>query len=98
MEAKNTPYLKAVENVIASMWTRLGDSALNLESLAKIALYSPFHFDRIFRSITGIPPRQYLAALRLEQAKEYLLTTDLPITEIGQRVGYSSFGTFSTRF
>jgi AraC family transcriptional regulator len=97
-EKKQTSYRQMVAQVIKTMWSKLDDPALTLESLAKVAMYSPFHFDRIFSAVTGIPPRQFLAAIRLEQAKEYLLTTDLPITEIGQRIGYSSFGTFSTRF
>lgn len=97
-EKTQTSHLQMVEHVIKTMWRKLDDSQLTLQLLAKVAMYSPFHFDRIFRSITGVPPRQFLAAIRLEQAKDYLLTTDLPITEIGQRIGYSSFGTFSTRF
>ncbi|MEJ8547038.1 helix-turn-helix transcriptional regulator [Brevibacillus borstelensis] len=89
---------ETVTRVIGAMHDQMGDSSTTLNKLAKIAMYSPFHFDRMFRSVTGVPPRQFLAALRLDRAKEYLATSDLPITEIGQRVGYSSFGTFSTRF
>ncbi|HZG14366.1 MAG TPA: helix-turn-helix transcriptional regulator [Candidatus Bathyarchaeia archaeon] len=97
-EYQKPKYEKEIAAVIHEMWTKLGDSTLSLTYLAKIAQYSPFHFDRIFRSLTGIPPRQFLSAIRMEQAKEYLMTTDLPVTEISLRVGYSSFGTFSTRF
>jgi AraC family transcriptional regulator len=97
-EKTDEAHRRIVTQVIQTMWDRLADPALTLETLARLAMYSPFHFDRIFRSVTGVPPRQFLAAMRLERAKEYLVTTELPITEIGLRVGYSSCGTFSTRF
>lgn len=94
----NESHTETVTQVIGAMQNQMDDSSTTLNKLAKIAMYSPFHFDRMFRSVTGVPPRQFLAALRIDRAKEYLATSDLPITEIGQRVGYSSFGTFSTRF
>ena len=36
--------------------------------------------------------------MRIEEAKRLLTTTTLPVTEISHRVGYSSVGSFSTRF
>ena len=71
---------------------------LSLDEMADIALMSPYHFNRIFRQLTGIPPSQFLSALRLEKAKGLLLTTDLSVAEIGFEVGYKSSGTFTTRF
>ncbi len=74
------------------------DSPLPLQEMAEIAGLSPFHFARVFRGLTGIPPGQFLSALRLERAKELLLTTDLSVTDICFEVGYDSLGTFTTRF
>lgn len=75
----------------------LGDP-LTLDDLAAAAMFSKFHFSRIFLAGTGVSPGRFLAALRLQRAKELLLTTDLNVVDIGMRVGYSSVGTFSTRF
>lgn len=86
-----------VERALATMRGPL-DRPLPLATLAEIAGLSPFHFARTFRQATGIPPGQFLAALRLEQAKRLLLTTDLTVTEICFAVGYDSIGTFTTRF
>lgn len=72
--------------------------ALTLSEIAESVRLSPFHFNRIFRSITGIPPSMYLAALRIEHAKKLLLTTSLNVTGICFDVGYNSLGTFTTRF
>lgn len=86
-----------VARALAAMQGPL-DRPLPLATLAEIAGLSPFHFARTFRQATGSPPGQFLAALRLEQAKRLLLTTDLPVTEICFAVGYDSLGTFTTRF
>ncbi len=63
---------------------------LSLDELAAEAQLSPFHFARMFKQSVGVPPRVYLTRLRMERACELLETTDLPVTEIAQEVGYSS--------
>jgi AraC-like DNA-binding protein len=68
------------------------------DSLAEVASFSPYHFNRIFRRAIGVPPAQYLSALRIEKAKRLLLTTDASVTDICYSVGYNSLGTFITRF
>lgn len=87
----------AVERVIRAMYERL-DEPLSLKDMADVAMLSPYHLNRIFRNITGIPPRRFLAALRIEAAKRLLLTTDLSVTEVCFEVGYNSQGTFTTLF
>ena len=90
-------HYQAVERVILAMRERLEES-LTLDDLAEIAIISPYYFDRIFRQITGIPPCQFLAVLRMEAAKRLLLTSSLSVTDICFEVGYNSLGTFITRF
>ncbi len=88
---------RVVERVILKMREQL-DEPFSLQEMAKIAYLSPFHFNRVFRQITGIPPTQFLYALRLEAAKRLLLTTHLRVTDVCFEVGYNSLGTFSRRF
>ena len=90
-------HYEAVERVIRMMHERL-DEPLCLQEMSRIAYISPFHFNRIFRQITGIPPNQYFYALRLERAKRLLLTTDTSVTDVCFDVGYNSLGTFVRRF
>jgi AraC-like DNA-binding protein len=71
---------------------------LSLQHMAEIAAFSPYHFDRVFRQVTGIPPGRFLTALRMQAAKRLLLTTQLTVTEICFEVGYHSPGTFSAHF
>src|SRR5690606_5596673 len=71
------------------MRARLSED-LGLDELAAEARLSPFHFSRMFKQSTGMPPRVYLTRLRVERACELLEMTDLPVTDIALEVGYSS--------
>ena len=88
---------RAVERVIQAVSERL-DESYSLSDLAAIAYLSPYHFHRVFRHATGVPPGRFLAALRMEAAKRLLLTSDLSVTETCFAVGYHSLGTFTSQF
>lgn len=88
---------KAVERVVLKMRDRLGEP-FSLSEMAEIAIMSPYHFNRVFHDIVGIPPRLFLGALRLEAAKRLLLTTTLNVVDVCCEVGYDSLGTFTSRF
>lgn len=66
--------------------------------MAEIASMSVYHFARVFREQTGLPPATYLAALRLSEAKRLLIETSLSVADICSKVGYNSIGTFTSRF
>src|SRR6476660_4196704 len=87
----------AVEQVVRWMREHL-DQEISMEEMAEGAGVSPFHFLRTFRRFTGVTPALFLSALRLEEAKRLLLTTERSVTDICFDVGYSSVGTFTTRF
>ncbi len=95
--ATTVAHREAVERVIRMMHDRL-DEPLTLQEMSKKAYISPYHFNRIFRQITGIPPNQFFYALRLETAKRLLLTTKTNVTDVCFDVGYNSLGTFIRRF
>lgn len=90
-------HYESVERVIAAMHSRI-DEPLSLGSMAKIAFASRYHFNRTFRKVTGVPPAQFLYALRLERAKRLLLQTQRKVIDICYEVGYNSVGTFTRRF
>ena len=89
--------LEAVDRAKQTMESPYGDE-LTVEELARSALFSRFHFSRMFQQVTGVSPGRYLSSLRLEEAKRLLRTTDMKIIDITYNVGYSSVGTFSSRF
>lgn len=71
---------------------------LNVEALARGAHMSAGHLSREFRRIYGESPYAYLMTRRIERAMTLLRRGDLSVTEICFAVGFSSLGTFSTRF
>ncbi|HEY7596969.1 MAG TPA: AraC family transcriptional regulator [Actinophytocola sp.] len=87
----------AVERVIRAMRENLGEQ-ITMDDMARTAMFSKFHFSRIFLRVTGISPGRFLSALRLQEAKHLLLTTSVAVADISHMVGYNSIGTFSSRF
>jgi transcriptional regulator GlxA family with amidase domain len=71
---------------------------LTVPELATRAGFSTAHFIRAFRAAFGVTPHRYLRDRRLERARELLATSALPITDVCDRVGFQSLGTFSYLF
>lgn len=88
---------RAVGRVIVAMRDNLGDQ-LTIDDMARTAMFSKFHFSRVFQRVTGVSPGRFLSAVRFQEAKELLVSTELTVTDICHRVGYTSVGTFSSRF
>ncbi len=87
----------AVERAIHTMTQDLA-SPHSTQSMAASVAMSPFYFIKVFKAVTGISPRLFLAAVRMERAKRALLASDASVTDICLDVGYSSLGTFSRIF
>ncbi len=88
---------RAVERVVQAL-RRNPASDFSLQDMAGLALMSRFHFNRVFRQLTGVPPGHFHSALRLQEAKRLLLSTDMSVLDICFAVGYQSPGTFNRRF
>ncbi|HEU5160888.1 MAG TPA: helix-turn-helix transcriptional regulator [Streptosporangiaceae bacterium] len=86
-----------IDEVIKDIYARFSEP-ITIDDMARVAIYSRFHFSRMFRSAVGVPPGQFLTAVRIHEAKRLLLSTSLTVKEITARVGYTSVGTFSARF
>src|SRR5699024_8930201 len=71
---------------------------LNVEALAREVGMSAGHLSRQFRAAYGEPPYSYLVARRVERAMTRLRRQELSVTDVCFTVGFSSLGTFSTRF
>lgn len=71
---------------------------LDVEAIARTVGMSAGHFSRRFRDAYGEPPYSYLMTRRIERAMVLLRRNELTVTEVCFAVGFSSLGTFSTRF
>jgi len=88
----------AITKVVDYIHDNLSDN-LSLQSLASVANYSPFHFQRLFLEQTGETPKQYIIRLRLEKIAHYLkVFPNLSISELAAESGFSSLSTFSRAF
>ncbi|HXC50582.1 MAG TPA: AraC family transcriptional regulator [Candidatus Limnocylindrales bacterium] len=71
---------------------------IDLETAAAGAELSPFHFLRLFSSVLGVTPHQYLVRSRLRRAARLLADEDRPITDIAYEVGFGDLSNFVRTF
>jgi AraC family transcriptional regulator len=75
------------------------DAEITLETLAAVAHLSPYHFARMFKHSTGLPPHQYVIARRIERAKQLLQgKDDLSLAQVAARSGFWDQGHFTRHF
>lgn len=74
------------------------DRSPSLEELADVAAFSPWHFHRAYRSLTGETPAETLARLRLSRAAAALIKSDAPMARIAVQAGYGSTAAFTRAF
>jgi AraC-like DNA-binding protein len=70
---------------------------IDLTNVSDEAYFSKFHFIRLFKSIYGKTPHQYLTKVRIERAQQ-LLQQKQAVREACFLVGYDSISSFSTLF
>ena len=69
-----------------------------VQALIKLSGLPARSFDRRFKSSTGMTPLDYVHALRLEEAKQMLETSELPIEAIASETGYEDTSFFGRLF
>ena len=70
----------------------------SMESLAQLCSMSSTHFRRTFSSVMNTSPLEYLIKFRIEKASLFLQTTDMPILNISEEVGFHSLSSFNRHF
>ncbi|WP_437898242.1 cupin domain-containing protein [Sorangium sp. So ce124] len=89
-DARLAPAIRHMHGQLSRSWT--------MAELAKTAALSRSTFFERFTRTVGLPPMEYLLALRMAVARDLLRRHDLGIAEVAERVGYGSASTFSTAF
>jgi len=72
--------------------------SFKLEDAAAEACMSQYHFARQFKEAFGQTPMQYLANVRMTEARRLLVNTDMSVAEVSCHLGYSSPEHFSRQF
>lgn len=89
------------DKVVAAAQAFLADHYADPHPVADIALRSGLPertLLRRFRAATGMAPRDYVCAVRIEEAKQMLETTPLPVDAVGEAVGYAEPASFRSAF
>src|SRR5262245_7263165 len=87
---------RAVE---AALWIEAhAPRPIDLESTARAVGLSAFHFLRIFGSVFGVTPHQFLVRARLRQAARLLADETRLITDVALEVGFSDLSNFVRTF
>lgn len=91
-------YLQRINAVIDHVRKNLNDD-LSLDVLSRVAGFSPFHFHRLFKSITDETINEMVVRLRLERAVSLLRATpELSVTAAAFECGFKSVPVFSRLF
>ncbi len=86
--------LRAVEEYIHAHL----DQNIALADLADVAHLSEFHYARLFKQTTGLPPHQFLIRLRVERAKRLIAAGRLSLAQIAIDVGFSDQSQLNRHF
>jgi len=71
---------------------------LRLAELSALVHMSPYHFARLFKRSTGVPPHRFLVRCRMDEARALLEARAVPIAEIARLVGFRTPSHFTTTF
>jgi AraC family transcriptional regulator len=63
---------------------------LSLEALAQQAGFSPYHFARLFRQMTGESPHHFVLRQRVERAQQLLKETNAPLAQVAIESGFAN--------
>lgn len=90
--------LRLLQKIIRYIRENYQDPDFSLQSIADSLQMSPAYLSQYFKKNTEQTISEYVTRLRMEKAKELLLTTDMGVNEIAYEVGYYSVPSFIRKF
>ncbi len=96
-QSRRQTMLADFQNVLTFLEEHYGES-ISMTDAAEMMGFSPSHFSRMFKQLTGTGFVRYLNLIRISQAAELLLTTDAKISDIALRCGFENIRTFNRVF
>ncbi|MCE0497833.1 MAG: AraC family transcriptional regulator [Methylacidiphilales bacterium] len=97
LSATQAEYHRRMRKIVSELLENCGDAA-SVAELARRTGYSPVHFSRVFKKVTGSLPREFIIQARLARARQLLRESSLSIGEIAGALGYSDVYFFSRQF
>ncbi len=74
------------------------DSEMDMQTLAELSAFSPFHLHRIVRGYLGQPIGAFITRTRVETAAKLLRYSDMAVSDIAYRVGYGTPSSLTKAF
>jgi AraC-like DNA-binding protein len=84
---------RAIEHIQQNL-----DKDLTLAELAGLVYMSPYHFARLFKRSTGVPPHRFVVRQRIARARAILATQEPSVAQISRMVGFRTPSHFTTVF
>lgn len=97
-EISKQEYIARINRVMDYITKNL-DQQIDLETMAEIASFSPYHFHRIFNYIVGETPNDFLLRIRLEKTAQLLRDNpSAKVSNIAFQCGFVNASSFSRSF
>lgn len=94
---KNVEWLNRLRDSIDYLEQHM-ESKLDIDTAAKVALSSKFHFQRMFHMTTGVTVAEYVRKRRLTLAAQELATSDVKVIDVALKYGYQTPEAFGKAF
>lgn len=89
---------KLIQKVEQFMEERLDDQTIRVEDIASAAHMSKSSLQRKMQALYGMSVNEYIILYRLKAAARIMDSEDIPVSEVGFRVGFTSHSYFSKCF
>lgn len=93
----NQLFIHKIQPILLYIQNNL-DEDIAVMGLAEMANVSKDHFTKLFKSVTGIPPSEFITRKRIEKAQFFLLSGSLPLKAIIEKTGFRSTSYFCRVF
>lgn len=95
---RSSDQLQIVDNALLYIHNNLSNSELTVSEIAENQNISPEYLRRIFKSVRGISPVEYITTKRIDMAKGLLETGEIKLSSISERCGFFDYPYFSRVF
>jgi len=89
---------KALGRQVQAYIDRHFSDPLTLQDIGKALHVSPYYLSHVFKETSGYSPTQYLLRRRIGEAQNLLISTDLPMAQIAEQVGFETQNYFNLQF
>ena len=95
---KKSGNIRLKDNILLFIKNNFHDPDLSLDENSRHFGLSPSYLSRFIREQTGLNIKDYISRIRIAEAKKLLVESELPVSEIVERIGYYNSSSFIRKF